>query len=143
MGGPDKSISVTNDGATILRSVYVDNAAAKVLVDIAKTQDEEVGDGTTSVAVLCGELLREAEKLVDQRIHPQTIIDGWRIALSTAHEALQRSARDNSSDPVKFREDLLNIARTTLSSKLLTHEKGYFGASPSGLVMDRVGGLTV
>lgn len=47
MGGPDKSISVTNDGATILRSVYVDNAAAKVLVDIAKTQDEEVGDGTT------------------------------------------------------------------------------------------------
>jgi T-complex protein 1 subunit beta len=128
MGGPDKSISVTNDGATILRSVYVDNAAAKVLVDIAKTQDEEVGDGTTSVAVLCGELLREAEKLVDQRIHPQTIIDGWRIALSTAHEALQRSARDNSSDPVKFREDLLNIARTTLSSKLLTHEKSYFGA---------------
>lgn len=126
MGGPDKNISVTNDGATILRSVYVDNAAAKVLVDIAKTQDEEVGDGTTSVAVLCGELLREAEKLIDQRIHPQTIIDGWRIALSTAHEALVKSARDHSSDPEKFREDLLNIARTTLSSKLLTHEKNYF-----------------
>lgn len=126
MGGPDKSISVTNDGATILRSVYVDNAAAKVLVDIAKTQDEEVGDGTTSVAVLCGELLREAEKLIDQRIHPQTIIDGWRIALTTAHEALQQSARDHSEDPAKFREDLLNIAKTTLSSKLLTHEKTHF-----------------
>lgn len=69
--GPNKSISVTNDGATILRSIHVDNAAAKVLVDIAKIQDDEVGDGTTSVAVLCGELLREAEKLIDQRIHPQ------------------------------------------------------------------------
>jgi len=70
-------IEVTNDGATILRSVHIDNAAAKVLVDIAKTQDEEVGDGTTSVAVLCGELLREAEKLIDQRVHPQTIAAGW------------------------------------------------------------------
>merc|ERR1719271_559032 len=69
-------IEVTNDGATILRSVHIDNAAAKVLVDIAKTQDEEVGDGTTSVAVLCGELLREAEKLIDARVHPQTIAVG-------------------------------------------------------------------
>lgn len=79
------------------------------------------------MAVLCGELLREAEKLIDQRIHPQTIIDGWRIALTTAHEALVKSARDHSADSDKFREDLLNIARTTLSSKLLTHEKDYFG----------------
>lgn len=55
--GSNMSISVTNDGATILKSVQIDNAAAKVLVDIAKVQDEEVGDGTTSVAVLCGELL--------------------------------------------------------------------------------------
>lgn len=59
-----KSITVTNDGATILRSIHIDNPAAKILVDIAKTQDEEVGDGTTTVAVLAGELLREAEKLV-------------------------------------------------------------------------------
>ncbi|RQM21802.1 hypothetical protein B5M09_004620 [Aphanomyces astaci] len=126
VGGPDKSISVTNDGATILKSVYIDNAAAKVLVDIAKTQDEEVGDGTTSVAVLCGELLREAEKLIEQRIHPQTIIEGWRIALSTAHKALEKSARDHSQDPIKFREDLLNIARTTLSSKLMAESKDHF-----------------
>jgi T-complex protein 1 subunit beta len=56
---------VTNDGATILRSIIVDNPAAKVLVDIAKTQDDEVGDGTTSVTVLTGELLREAEKLIN------------------------------------------------------------------------------
>lgn len=58
----------------------VDNPAAKILIDISKTQDEEVGDGTTTVVVLAGELLREAEKLVQQKIHPQIIIAGWRKA---------------------------------------------------------------
>merc|ERR1719224_273742 len=86
------TLTVTNDGATILRSVHIDNAAAKVLVDIAKTQDDEVGDGTTSVAVLCGELLRQAETLIAQRIHPQTIIDGWRLALEAARGALKDMA---------------------------------------------------
>ncbi len=70
------NVTVTNDGATILKSIFLDNAAAKVLVDIAKVQDEEVGDGTTSVTVLCGELLREGEKLIAQKIHPSTIIQG-------------------------------------------------------------------
>ena len=74
-------ITITNDGATILKSVPVDNPAAKVLVEIAKTQDDTVGDGTTSVAVLCGELLREAEFLVQQRVHPMTIVAGWRTAV--------------------------------------------------------------
>ncbi len=73
MGGNQSAkskITVTNDGATILQSIYVDNPAAKILIDISKTQDEEVGDGTTTVAVLAGELLREAEKLVQNKIHP-------------------------------------------------------------------------
>ena len=86
-------IEVTNDGATILRSVHNDNAAAKVLVDIAKTQDEEVGDGTTSVAVLCGELLREAEKLIDARVHPQTIAAGWRLVEHQLPLPLRRRRR--------------------------------------------------
>jgi T-complex protein 1 subunit beta len=68
--GAKKTITVTNDGATILKSIHVDNPAAKILIDISRTQDEEVGDGTTTVAVLAGELLREAEKLVLQKIHP-------------------------------------------------------------------------
>jgi T-complex protein 1 subunit beta len=72
----DQGVTVTNDEATILRSIVLDNAAAQVLVDIAKVQNDEVGDGTTSVAVLCGELLREAETLINQRIHPQTIAAG-------------------------------------------------------------------
>ena len=97
----------------------MDNAAAKVLVDIAKVQDDEVGDGTTSVAVLCGELLREAEDLISARIHPQTIIEGWRRSANISRQKLEELAVDNSQDDAAFREDLLNIAKTTLSSKLV------------------------
>jgi T-complex protein 1 subunit beta len=131
----DQSISVTNDGATILRSLFVDNAAAKVLVDISKVQDEQVGDGTTTVAVLCGELLREAENLMmNQRIHPQTICAGWRMALEVAQKALEQAMMQQQPDAIKdaanptYRNQLLEIASTTLSSKLLTHEKEKFAA---------------
>ena len=122
----DQSISVTNDGATILRQVPVDNAAAKVLVDLAKVQDEQVGDGTTSVAVLCGELLREAEVLVNQRIHPQTICHGWRLARQVAQQALEDMAQPLQTDASSYRQALYEIAATTLSSKLLHHEKHLF-----------------
>jgi len=120
------SVSVTNDGATILKSVYIDNPAAKVMVDISKVQDDEVGDGTTSVVVLSGELLRQAEQLVNQRIHPMTIIGGFRQACTVARERLEACAWDNKADAPKFREDLLNVARTTLSSKILTQDKDHF-----------------
>lgn len=119
-------ITITNDGATILRSVPVENPAAKVLVDIARIQDDTVGDGTTSVTVLCGELLREAEFLVNQRIHPSTIIAGWRKAALIARQALEENAENHNNDPALFKEDLLNIAKTTLSSKLLNVEKDHF-----------------
>jgi len=125
-GRNEGSIQVTNDGATILRSVGIDNPAAKVLVDISKVQDDEVGDGTTSVAVLASELLREAERLIAQKIHPQTIIQGWRKALMAAEEALENTAKDNSNNPEQFKEDLKNIARTTLSSKILVQHKEHF-----------------
>ncbi len=105
-----------------------------MLVDISKTQDEEIGDGTTSVAVLCGEMLREAEKLIEARIHPQTIVNGWRLACQTARRALEASAMDNGSDEAAFRNELMQIAMTTLSSKLVYHEKEYF----AGLAVDAV-----
>merc|ERR1719258_416867 len=73
--------TVTNDGATILRSVWVDNPAAKILVDMSKTQDQMCGDGTTSVVVLAAEMLRNAERMVDSRLHPQILIKGYRQAL--------------------------------------------------------------
>jgi T-complex protein 1 subunit beta len=118
----DQSISVTNDGATILGSIPLDNAAAKVLVDMAKVQDNEVGDGTTSVAVLCGELLREAEQLLlQQRIHPQTICSGWRLAAQVAKSTLEQCATQGVT-----RDDLFKIAQTTLSSKLVNAEKAHF-----------------
>ncbi|KAI5991902.1 chaperonin Cpn60/TCP-1 family [Pisolithus albus] len=119
-------INVTNDGSTILKSIQLDNAAAKILVNISKVQDDEVGDGTTSVCVLAAELLREAEKLIAMKIHPQTIVEGYRIANAAALDALQKAAVDHASDPARFREDLFNIARTTLSSKVLSQDKDYF-----------------
>lgn len=85
-----KRTMITNDGATILKSIPVDNPSAKIIVDTSITQDSEVGDGTTSVAVLAGEFLREAEKLVMAHIHPQIIISGWRKALAAAREVLTK-----------------------------------------------------
>lgn len=126
--GMDRSqnVRVTNDGATILKSLFMDNPAAKILIDMSKTQDDEVGDGTTSVTVLAGELLRNAEKLLDQSIHPQTIIDGYRRAATVAQTALAASAEDHGHDEKLLYEDLLRIAKTTLSSKIITVEADYF-----------------
>jgi len=121
-----ESLQVTNGGATILKAIGVDNPSAKVLVNISKVQDDEVGDGTTSVTVLASELLKEAEKLISYKIHPQTIVAGYRRAVEVAKAALEESALDHGSDDVQFRNDLLNIARTTLSSKILTQYKDYF-----------------
>lgn len=125
-GNGEPSVQVTNDGATILRSCGVDNPAAKILVELSKVQDEEVGDGTTSVTVFASELLREAERLVELKIHPHTIIRGWKRAVTAARDALEASAIDNQADPELFKKDLFNIARTTLSSKLLTQHKDFF-----------------
>ncbi|KAI8550001.1 hypothetical protein RHMOL_Rhmol06G0069700 [Rhododendron molle] len=251
--GRGHSVTVTNDGATILKSLHIDNPAAKVLVEISKVQDDEVGDGTTSVVVLAGELLREAEKLVATKIHPMTIIavfdanntavriredsfdirnghgaghvtnskgpytvaqaiplphksphmnlvkrrlwkrycdhkhelgitatevrcwmslmvafgvseseilcmeveDGWfssfRMAAECAREALLKRVMDNKEDPVafiteneiitlstnaeKFKADLMKIAMTTLSSKILSQDKEHFAKLAVDAVM--------
>ncbi|KAM3374173.1 hypothetical protein P3S68_012887 [Capsicum galapagoense] len=110
--GRGHSVTVTNDGATILKSLHIDNPAAKVLVDISKVQHDEVGDGTTSVVVLAGELLREAEKLVNSKIHPMTIISVRNLG-----------------------QDLMNIAMTTLSSKILSQDKEHFAKLSVDAVM--------
>ncbi|PIA50270.1 hypothetical protein AQUCO_01300780v1 [Aquilegia coerulea] len=141
--GRGRNISVTNDGATILKSLHIDNPAAKVLVDISKVQDDEVGDGTTSVVVLAGELLREAEKLVAVKIHPMTIISGYRMAAECAQKALLNKVMDNKDDagndymqgPEKFKVDLMKIAMTTLSSKILSQDKEHFATLAVDAVM--------
>jgi len=134
-GRSEGSIQVTNDGATILKNVGVDNPAAKVLIDISKVQDSEVGDGTTSVTVLASELLKEAERLIQMKLHPQTIVSGWRKATDVAREALTNAAINNGADDEKFRLDLLNIARTTLGSKILSQHKEQFASLAVDAVM--------
>ncbi|CEP62108.1 chaperonin-containing T-complex subunit CCT2 LALA0_S04e07998g [Lachancea lanzarotensis] len=134
------SSMVTNDGATILKAIPLDNPAAKVLVNISKVQDDEVGDGTTSVTVLSAELLREAEKLIDQgKIHPQTIIEGFRIASKAALDALEKTAVDHSGNKESFFQDLVSIAKTTLSSKILSQDKDHFSKLAADSIM-RLGG---
>lgn len=133
-GGRDAAITITNDGATILKNVIMENPAGKILIDVSKTQDAEVGDGTTSVCVLAGELLREAEKLLQQSIHPQTVIQGYRNALNVSMEALKTAAADHGNDPAAFRKDLFEIAKTTLSSKVVSVDVEYF----SELAVDAV-----
>lgn len=126
-GRDEGKVEVTNDGATILRSIGVDNPAAKVLVEVSMIQDQEVGDGTTSVTVLAAELLKEAESLISMKIHPQTIISGWRKAVAVAKQALEDSSWDNSiKDDAALREELMHVARTTLSSKILSQHKDFF-----------------
>src|SRR6266704_3289407 len=84
-------IVITNDGATIMKEMDVQNPAAKMLVEVAKTQDSEVGDGTTTAVVLAGELLAGAETLLDKNIHPNVIIDGYRDAAQKAQEILDKT----------------------------------------------------
>uniref|UniRef100_A0A915NXR8 T-complex protein 1 subunit beta n=1 Tax=Meloidogyne floridensis TaxID=298350 RepID=A0A915NXR8_9BILA len=122
--GDGQNVQVTNDGATILKSIGVDNPAAKVLVDISLTQDKAVGDGTTSVTVFAAELLKEAETMIGQRIHPQTIISGYRKALNVAKDALKSAAYTSNQE--QLREDLMKIAKTSLGSKILSQHSDHF-----------------
>ncbi|MEM3661652.1 MAG: TCP-1/cpn60 chaperonin family protein, partial [Candidatus Micrarchaeaceae archaeon] len=83
-------IVITNDGATILEEMNVEHPVAKIMVDIAKTQDKEVGDGTTTAVILSGELLKYAGNLIEQSIHPTTIINGYKMAADKAIEILDK-----------------------------------------------------
>jgi thermosome len=116
-------VTITNDGATILKELDVQHPAAKMLVEVAKAQDNEVGDGTTTAAVLAGELLAKAETLLDQNIHPTVIIDGYKKASEKADEVLEKMAI-----PVSINDDarLINVAMTSMSSKGITVAKEYF-----------------
>ncbi|EDS28945.1 thermosome subunit alpha [Culex quinquefasciatus] len=98
-------VEVTIDGATILKAVGVKNPAAKILEDMSRFFDNEVGDRTTSATVLASELLREPEKLNEQKLHPQTIIAGWRASTQAARSVLIVVAQDNSKDAEKFMEE--------------------------------------
>jgi thermosome len=107
-------ITITNDGAAILNEIEVEHPAAKMMVEIAKTQDDMVGDGTTTTVVLASELLKKAEELLDQNIHPTILVSGYRKAAQKAIEALNKSAVPVDIDD---RKTLLKVALTSMSSK--------------------------
>ncbi|MEM1923241.1 MAG: thermosome subunit beta, partial [Nitrososphaerota archaeon] len=109
-------VIVTNDGATILEKMDVEHPAAKMIIEVAKTQDKSVGDGTTSAVVIAGELLAKAEQLIEQKIHPSTIITGYKKALDLALKRLNEVATEVKLDD---KGTLLKIVKTSLGSKSL------------------------
>ena len=109
-------VTITNDGATILKEIDVQHPAAKMLVEISKTTDNEVGDGTTSVVVLAGALLENAELLLDQDVHPTIIVDGYRKAAKKAKEFLESIADKVSASDKNI---LTKIAKTSMQTKLV------------------------
>jgi len=110
-------VTITNDGATILKEIDVQHPAAKMMVEISKATDNEVGDGTTSTVVLAGSLLSKAEELIAKDVHPTVIVDGYRMASEKAIEMLRKaSTKIDPSD----RQILGKIARTSMASKLVS-----------------------
>ena len=113
-------VTITSDGKTILDEIDVEHPAAKMMVEVAKTQDDEVGDGTTTSVVVAGELLSKAEELIDKNVHPMVIIDGYRRAADRALEILENIAIP--VDPTD-KEALKKVAMTSMASKLVSENK--------------------
>jgi len=113
-------VVITNDGVTILKEIDVEHPGAKMLVEVAKTQDEECGDGTTTAVILAGELLKNAEALIEQNVHPTVINAGYRMAAEKAAEVLNKAAMNVSLNDV---ETLKIIAMTSMSSKSASMSK--------------------
>ena len=139
-------VLVTNDGATLLRKMEVEHPAGRMLVDIARLQDEQVGDGTTSVVILAGELLRRAQKLVREGVHPTNIIMGYKKAMREAVKVI----KEKLSVPLTVHDRILltQIANTSLASKIIGHMKhGYFASLAVEAILftaktDEAGGKT-
>jgi thermosome len=115
-------VTITSDGRTILDEMDIQHPAAKMLVEVAKTQDKEAGDGTTSAVIIAGELLNRAEELIDKNIHPTVIIDGYKKAADKALETLEKIAI-----PVDLKSEgyLKKAASTAMASKIVAEYKDY------------------
>jgi len=139
-------ITVTNDGVTILEEMSIEHPSAKMIVEVAKTQEDEVGDGTTTAVVLAGELLKKAENLLDQEIHPTVIAKGYRLAGEKAREILNRIAEDVRVEDTALLKKIAITAMTgkgAESSKELLADlvvkavKRIITETKDGLVMDK------
>jgi len=128
---PLGDVTITNDGATILKEIDVQHPAAKMMVEISKTLDNEVGDGTTSAVVFAGALLEKAEELLNKEVHSSVIVEGYQAASEKTLEILSEIAKNVRPDD---RETLLKIANTSMQSKLISEDS----ASLSKLVVDAI-----
>ena len=117
-------VVISNDGATILRSLEVQHPAAKVLVELSRLQDQEVGDGTTSVVIVAAELLKRANELVKYKIHPTTIMAGYRLAMKESINYIKDCLSVKTETLGK--DAILNVAKTALNSKLIGAESDHF-----------------
>ena len=111
-------VTVTNDGVTILEDMNIEHPAAKMIVEVAKTQEDEIGDGTTTAVVLAGELLKNAEELLDKDVHPAVIARGYRLAESKAQEVLNQIGEKSTND-----DTLKKIAQTAMTGKGAEYSK--------------------
>ncbi|NHJ22659.1 MAG: thermosome subunit [Candidatus Lokiarchaeota archaeon] len=116
-------VTITNDGATILDTIDVEHPAAKMIVEVAKTQDDKVGDGTTTSVIISGELLNLAQELMEQAVHPSIIFRGYKKALVKSKEILRELATKIEIDDT---DTLLKVAETSMNSKLIAGVKNHF-----------------
>jgi len=125
-------VTITSDGRTVLDEMDIQHPAAKMMVEVAKTQDAEVGDGTTSAVIIAGELLGKAEDLVEKNVHPTVIIDGYRKAADKALEALEKIAIPVKPTDKAFLE---KVAMTSMASKLVAENKEYLAEIASSGIL--------
>ena len=122
----DGDVTVTNDGATILQEMSIEHPVAKLLVELSKSQDNEIGDGTTGVVVLAGALLEQAQKLLDKGLHPLQIIEGFDKGCEYAIKFLEDIQSTINKDKDAEKEELIKAANTALCSKVVSkHQKKF------------------
>jgi thermosome len=128
-------VTITNDGVTILKEIDIKHPAAKMVVEIAKTQDDECGDGTTTAVVLAGELLKNAEDLIEQNVHPTTLVNGYKLA---AREAINILSKMGMKIRPSDKKKLVDIAATSMAGRSVGPAKDYL----AGVVVEAVTSVT-